>query len=112
MLFYNCNMKLQKTIFRGDFMMYFEDLKKDTKKAGGFISNFRNNTNNSLFDVYQKPSYNKIKIFEDIKKQMMEQEEAFNFSVVSGGSGYFTMACENKKYVFYITYAHNYRIEK
>ena len=93
-------------------MMYFEDLKNTTKKADGFISNFRNNMNNSLFDVYQKPSYNKIRIFENIKKQLMEQEKAFNFSVVSGGSSYFTMACENEKYIFYITYAHNYRIAK
>lgn len=93
-------------------MMYFEDLSRTTKKAGGFIANYRNNMNQSLYDVYQKPSFRKVKIFDALCKQLKQEANAYNFTVVSGGSGYFTMACENDTHYFYITFSHNYRIEK
>ena len=92
--------------------MYFEDVKNTTKKASGFISNFRNNMNQTLFDVYQRPSHRKVSIYESLVKELRDEVNAYNFTVVSGGTGYFTMACENDSYIFYITYAHNYRIAK
>lgn len=92
--------------------MYFEDLKNTTKKASGFISNFRSNMDKTLFDVYRRPSYRKVSIYNSLVKSFSEEVKAYNFTVVSGGSGYFTMACENDDYIFYITYAHYYRIAK
>ena len=92
--------------------MYFEDVKNTTKKAKDFISNYRNNMGKSLFDVYKRPSYRKASIFDSLVKELQSDVKAYNFTVVSGGSGYFTMACENEDYIFYITFAHNYRIAK
>ncbi len=92
--------------------MYFEDLKNTTKKARDFVSNFRNNMNQTLFDVYQRPSYRKVSIFDSLVEELKSEVNAYNFTVVSGGSGYFAMACENEDYIFYITFAHDYRIAK
>lgn len=92
-------------------MINFETLNKNTKKAEGFKENFRRNMHQDLFSVYGRPSYRKICIFDSLKKEL-EAEGFYNVTCVSGGTGYFTMACENATHIAYITYAHNYLIEK
>lgn len=91
--------------------MTFENLNKKTQKARGFIDNFNNHKGDTLFDIYGRPSSKKITIFNELKKEL-ENNGFYNISCVSGGSGYFTMAGENNTHIAYITYAHNYLIEK
>lgn len=91
--------------------MTFENLNKNTQKAKVFIDNFNKHKGNTLFDIYGKPSYRKVSIFNSLKNEL-EKQGFYNVSCVSGGSGYFTMAGESDTYIAYITYAHNYLIEK
>lgn len=91
--------------------MTFENLNKNTKKAMDCINNFNTHKNYDIFDIYKKPSYRKVSIFNSLKKEL-ENEGFYNISCVSGGSGYFSMAGENENSIVYITIGHNYRIEK
>lgn len=86
-------------------------LNKKTQKAREFIDNFNNHKGDTLFDIYTKPSSRKISIFNSLKNEL-ENNGFYNVSCVSGGSGYFAMAGENNTHIAYITYAHNYLIEK
>ena len=91
--------------------MTFENLNKNTKKAMGFIDNFNCHKGDTLFDIYSRPSSRKVSIFNSLKNEL-ENDGFYNISCVAGGSGYFTMAGENNTHIAYITYAHNFLIEK
>lgn len=86
-------------------------LNKTRKDAQRFITEFEQHKNFTLFDIYQKPSYNKIRIFENYKNSLTK-EGYRNISVISGGSSYFTIGCENDEHIKIITFANDYIIEK
>lgn len=91
--------------------MTFEKLNKGTKKAREAVNLFYLHRFNTLFDIYGRPSYEKIRIFEELKKEL--EEEGFGcVSAISGGTSYFSMAGENATHIAYITKSHNYLIEK
>lgn len=93
-------------------------LNKNTKKAQGFINSYEYyNKKSSSYDIetfYQRPSYNKIKAWDECKK-LCNEHNGKGLCITGGNSSYFsagfTFCQDDKNYLCYITYANNYCIE-
>ena len=93
-------------------------LNKNTKKAQGFIRSYNYYYYKaSSYDIetfYQRPSYNKIRAWDECKKLCAEYNGK-GLCITGGNSSYFsagfTFYQDGKKYLCYITYANNYCIE-
>ena len=89
-------------------------LNNKTKKAISMINAYNYASDYNIYQAYKKPSYNKVKAWETCKKQCLENNGK-NLKIIGHNSSYFsagfTFEKDNKKYLFYITYANNFIIE-
>lgn len=93
-------------------------LNKNTKKSQSYIGSFNYSSGkNESYDIltfYKKPSHNKIKAWEYCKK-LATNNNGDNLHICCGNSSVFsagfTMVENDKKYLVYITYANNFKIE-
>lgn len=61
--------------------------------------------------VYERPSYNKMSIENELKEEM-QQQGGRNYKVCSYNTCTFTAAFEDDKYIYYFTKCNNYKILK
>lgn len=93
-------------------------LNKSTKKAQGFIRNYKNNFNkassNDIKTFYKNPSCNKVNAWYYCK-DLCNKYNGSGLCITGGNCMYFsagfTFNNDNKKYLCYITSAINYCIE-
>lgn len=90
---------------------YATKLNGETQKAQGFLRSYRNNCGKTIYDIYKRPSYRKVSIYNSLVKELTDLGYT-GISCISGGSGYFSMGAQNKEHFIIITYANNYIIAK
>ena len=90
---------------------YTTKLNKETKKAQGFLSNYRKNSGKTIYDIYKYPSRRKVSIYNSLVEELTDSGYT-GITCISGGSGYFSMGAQNKEHYLIVTYANNYVIEK
>lgn len=90
---------------------YATKLNGDTQKAKNFLRNYHNNSGKTIFDIYGKPSYRKVSIYNSLVKELTDSGY-YGITCISGGTGYFSMGAQNKEHYLIITYANKYIIKK
>ena len=86
-------------------------LNGDTQKAKNFLRNYRNNSGKSIYDIYKRPSYRKVSIYNSLVKELTDSGY-YGITCISGGSGYFSMGAQNNEHYLIITYANYFIIDK
>lgn len=91
----------------------FEILRKPTKRVKAMLTNVAYwetlpHAPRTIWDAYEKPSYNKERIYNDWKEWLNEYKD---FRIVSHNCNFFSIAVVTDTYILYITKSHNYMIE-
>lgn len=96
-----------------EILQGFTKLNKNTKKAKSFIKNFVHAKNLYLWQVYDKPSKRKEKVFGYWWKFYRDLKTSGNFCIPTYNTSTFTIAftINNTKQLVYITPTNNYIID-
>ena len=90
---------------------YATRLNGETQKAQGFLRSYRNNCGKTIYDIYKRPSYAKVSIYNKLVKELSDSGY-YGITCISGGSGFFSMGAQNKEHYLIVTYLNYYIIEK
>lgn len=90
----------------------FEVIRKSTKKVKTMLANVAYwetlpNAPRTIWDAYNDPSYNKVRIYEEWREWF---SEAKDFRIVCHNCSFFSIAVVTDNYIYYITKNNNYMI--
>ena len=91
----------------------FEVIRKPTKKVKAMLTNVAYwetlpNGPRTIWDAYNNPSYNKVKIYEEWREWV---SKAKDFRIVSHNGYFFSIAVVTDNYIYYISKNNNYMIK-